>query len=205
MSGYDTLLPAGLTFLAGPPKSGKGWLALTLALAVASGGNRDVLYIALEDPEWRIQSRVLTLLAGKPAPQRLCVALEDQHFLEHGGIDAIAAWLQAAGRPRLVVIDTVVYGASNPALHAGLRRLASAYSVTVFVVVRSAQRLDRLNDPAGTLFRSYGLVDGVDSIIAMQRDKGWQQVVLHMRVQDRLSRSFLYLLPVAPARAGVLQ
>ncbi len=52
------LLPDGLTLLAGKPKMGKSWLALELAIAVATGGVAlgqipvepgDVLYLALED------------------------------------------------------------------------------------------------------------------------------------------------------------
>src|SRR5260370_310764 len=52
------ILPEGLTLLAGKPKLGKSWLALSAALSIASGGvalgaqpvtQGDVLYLALED------------------------------------------------------------------------------------------------------------------------------------------------------------
>lgn len=60
------LLPAGLTLLAGRPKRGKSWLALQIALAVASGGHAlgqhvergKVLYLALEDSPRRLQERM---------------------------------------------------------------------------------------------------------------------------------------------------
>jgi len=60
------LLPVGLTILAGKRKIGKSWLALQLAGATGSGGkflNRDiergkVLYLALEDSERRLKSRI---------------------------------------------------------------------------------------------------------------------------------------------------
>lgn len=59
-------LPSGLTFLIGKPKVGKSWLAMQLALSVMTGGkmlNRDVekgrvLYLALEDNERRLQTRM---------------------------------------------------------------------------------------------------------------------------------------------------
>lgn len=59
-------LPSGLTFLIGKPKVGKSWLAMQLALSVMTGGkmlNRDVekgrvLYLALEDNELRLQTRM---------------------------------------------------------------------------------------------------------------------------------------------------
>lgn len=56
----------GLTVLAGRPKLGKSWLALDLAIAVATGGaalgstkvgQGDVLYLALEDNERRLCRR----------------------------------------------------------------------------------------------------------------------------------------------------
>lgn len=55
------LLPTGLTIWASPPKLGKSWLALLLALSVAVGGTFlgficcqcSVLYCALEDSERR--------------------------------------------------------------------------------------------------------------------------------------------------------
>lgn len=59
-------LPSGLTFLIGKPKVGKSWLAMQLALSVMIGGkmlNRNVekgrvLYLALEDNERRLQTRM---------------------------------------------------------------------------------------------------------------------------------------------------
>ena len=70
------LIPEGLLLLVGKPKQGKSWLALQLALAVASGGplfqsytanQSDVLYLALEDTPQRLQARTKLLLATQPA------------------------------------------------------------------------------------------------------------------------------------------
>lgn len=66
--------------LAGPPKIGKSWLALGLAVAVATGGKAlgtiDVttgaaLYLALEDTPRRLQARLRKVLANDPAPDNL--------------------------------------------------------------------------------------------------------------------------------------
>jgi RecA-family ATPase len=59
-------LPVGLCLLAGKPKTGKSWLALQIAQAVASGGTvlgqqvqkGPVLYLALEDNGARLQRRM---------------------------------------------------------------------------------------------------------------------------------------------------
>lgn len=65
------LLPEGLSMLVGKPKMGKSWMALDIALAVATGGSvlgeqteqGDVLYLALEDNPRRLQDRMAKLLA----------------------------------------------------------------------------------------------------------------------------------------------
>ena len=54
------LIPVGLTILAGPPKGGKSWLALQIAVAADMGGEvlgicmpkLKVYYLALEDTEY---------------------------------------------------------------------------------------------------------------------------------------------------------
>ena len=65
-----SLLPEGLLILAAPPKTGKSFLALNLAISVASGSRflkhykmkqRNVLYISFEDSEARIQERLITI------------------------------------------------------------------------------------------------------------------------------------------------
>lgn len=65
----DDLLPAGSIMLAARPKMRKTWLALQLAMAIATGreflGHQcqqgEVLYLALEDNERRIQNRIRTM------------------------------------------------------------------------------------------------------------------------------------------------
>ncbi len=80
------ILPEGLTLLAGKPKLGKSWLALTIALSIAAGGvalgtqpvaKGDVLYLALEDNARRLQSRAKRLLASmSETPSNLDFALD---------------------------------------------------------------------------------------------------------------------------------
>jgi AAA domain len=71
----DGLLPAGmLAFVAGPPKKGKTWLGLGLALAIATGKPlcgeyavpepRRALYVALEGSKVGIRARVGALTRG---------------------------------------------------------------------------------------------------------------------------------------------
>ena len=71
----DGFIGRGVYLLAGSPKIGKSWLVLWLAHRVCLGEDVwefksrqcDVLYISLEDPERRIQSRVAEITAVKLA------------------------------------------------------------------------------------------------------------------------------------------
>ncbi len=111
------ILPAGLTILAGPPKKGKSWMALELALAVAAGGfflgrkalQGRVLYVALEDSARRLKARILkqgwsatALENAKP------IFAQDFHeqFAGKEGAAAFAAFL-ANSKYALVVLDTL--------------------------------------------------------------------------------------------------
>src|SRR5712691_6266175 len=73
------LIPEGLNIFAGRPKSGKSWLMLGIAIAVASGGRAlgqvavapgDVLYLAMEDSPRRLKERIGVLLGDSPPPAR---------------------------------------------------------------------------------------------------------------------------------------
>lgn len=74
----NNLIPAGLTVLAGAPKRGKSWMALKMALCIASGEpflgmstvKGAVLYLDLESKDYRVQDRLNKLIVG-PAPQDL--------------------------------------------------------------------------------------------------------------------------------------
>jgi RecA-family ATPase len=100
------LITEGLTILAGKPKIGKSWAALDFAVAVAGGysalGNidceqGDVLLLALEDNDRRLQQRLKAVLQGKAAPSALIYATEWRRA-DAGGLDDLAAWLTAHPR-----------------------------------------------------------------------------------------------------------
>ena len=83
VNGYIT---EGLTILAGRPKLGKSWFMLETALGTSMAGIclgnivcelGDVLYLALEDNERRLQSRITKLIGyANDWPERLHYATE---------------------------------------------------------------------------------------------------------------------------------
>jgi len=111
------LLPRGLAILAGKPKLGKSWLALQIALAVASGGRflgetvepGSVLYLALEDPPPRLKDRMRKQRwpLGLPVDfLSMGEFVERVGNLRNGGGQRLAAQI-AKREYRLVVIDTL--------------------------------------------------------------------------------------------------
>jgi hypothetical protein len=137
------VLPTGNMMLAARPKMRKTFLALQLALAV-SGGKKflnwqceksDVLMLALEDNERRLQSRVKLLqtfdidppdLSGfrywtggvdiSPQTGRQFISDPDQHAATYSafprgeaGVDALKRFLDMYPKTRLVIIDTYAH------------------------------------------------------------------------------------------------
>src|SRR3712207_5876754 len=111
------LIPEGLTLLAGPPKIGKSWLCLDLALAVAGYGQfldevevetGDVLYLALDDTQRRLQERIRRLLGEKPVPERLDIFSADHSApsLVDGGLELVEQWMASHADPRVLIVDT---------------------------------------------------------------------------------------------------
>ena len=109
----DGILPSGLTVLAARPKMGKSWLALDMAISVASGkrvlgretNQGDVLYFALEDNHRRMKSRMEKILGNHEAPDRLNIVTRCDR-LDKGSQEQIFDWIATHPKARLVVIDT---------------------------------------------------------------------------------------------------
>ena len=103
----EGLIPEGLTVLAGKSKAGKSWLLLQMALAVAKGQSflgfntvkTKAVYLALEDSERRIQSRMKYQQQGGSANLQILDRWE-------GGIDSLVRDLPAIPDVQLLIIDT---------------------------------------------------------------------------------------------------
>jgi hypothetical protein len=111
------LICEGVTILASKPKVGKSWLALDVCIATAAnrftlGSLRpktgDVLYLALEDSQRRLQRRVDRILSAvsEAWPARLTMATEWRR-VDEGGLDDIGEWCDGVTEPILIVIDTL--------------------------------------------------------------------------------------------------
>ncbi len=194
------LFPEGLTLVVGKPKLGKSWLALNAAIAVACGGYAlgrvdvdagEVLYLALEDTERRLQERLAVLLDTE-APDSLHIATE-WPTLADGAVEHLNAWLSSHPATRLVVIDTFqrlrgpVSGnqnayASDYTAAGELKRVADRHGIAVVVVHHT--RKAAADDPLDTVSGTNGLAGAADTIGVMQREIGRSDATLYLRGRD---------------------
>lgn len=186
------LVPVGLTILGGRPKQGKSFLALQLALAVASGGEflkrkvqqRPVTYIALEDYERRLQERLRGMGAQGTENLRIETVWRPLHA---GGLEDLRKRIEQ--EPGLFIIDTLARayqkarfdwndtGAVTNAL-APLQELAVQHLCSIFCP-------DHHNKPHGSdadvvddLINSTGKPGVADTILGLYRKRGERQATL---------------------------
>lgn len=187
------MVPEGLTLLAGPPKLGKSWFVLDLAIRVAAGrdflgidvAEGDVLYLALEDNARRLKGRAQILLAGEAAPDRLELWTQAGK-LNSSLIPQLADWLDRQEDPRLVVIDTLGRVQGHGELDAkdggyadavealvGLQDLAAARGVAVVVITHTKKGgWSQGADPLEAVLGSQGYAGTADSILVLKRERG---------------------------------
>ena len=109
------ILPEGGTILASSPKIGKTWLMLGIALAVASGesalggtkaSHGNVLYMALEDGQRRIQNRLNVMLGDRPVPSQLDFVWQCPP-VGQGCESLLKSWIVSVKHPVLIIVDTI--------------------------------------------------------------------------------------------------
>ncbi len=198
----EGLLSEGVTIFAGKPKLGKSWCGLGIALAVASGGKAlgsipveqgNVLYLALEDGERRLQKR-LELITGNAGE-----IPKDLHFattwesLDNGGLEALESWLIEHPNARIIFIDTLkrvrpkdsgnrqLYDSDYDAI-APLGELAREYGVSI-VLIHHTRKMDS-EDPMDLISGSTGLTGSADGVLVLTRARMSVQCKLHVMGRD---------------------
>jgi hypothetical protein len=202
------LLPAGLGIIAAPPKAGKSLLILDWLLALANGHQalgalrvgpaRDVLYLALEDGDRRLQNRCRQLLAdGEPIPGRF------RYILTVPPGQVLAVLADALGKHpgiRLVVIDTL--GRIMPLPLQGettyqrdyrvavaLKRIADEHPGLTIVVIHHTRKAfadDFIDSISGT----HGLAGAADTIIMLSRSRGKGEGILRVTGRDVIEADY---------------
>jgi AAA domain-containing protein len=203
------IISEGLTIAAGRPKIGKSWLLYSLGIAVANGvealginygvakplkGN--VLYLALEDGQRRLQRRMTKLIGINPEnwPKELELKTEWRR-LDQGGLDDIRAWEKLVkdrgGNPTLIMIDTLAkvqapgspkaspYQNDHDAL-AALQKLSD--ELGLFIILSHHDRKMDADDVFDTVSGTLGLTGAVDTILILTKKRDVR--TLHVRGRD---------------------
>lgn len=192
------VIPEGLTLLVAPPKIGKSWMVLGLGVSAATGGKafgsiwvtaRPVLYLALEDGQRRLQSRLRTI--------GVTTGPKDLHFMTDvpaGATATIAAFLERHGpRKPMVILDTLgkvrgTYGGNDAygndyGQMSALKNLVDAVPGSSLIVVHhtnKGEKGDFLDSVSGT----QGLAGAADSILLIRRERQTENSTLHVTSRD---------------------
>ncbi|MEP0940241.1 MAG: AAA family ATPase [Rhizobiaceae bacterium] len=195
-------LPEGFSVLAGTQKTGKTWLGIDWAIAVATGGcamgsieceKGSVLYIDMENGERRIQRRIETIFPHpnkRPELDRLHWASESIS-LDKGFIEALDQQRNIIGGLRLVIIDVLQRikppGSKNRnayendyAIFSDLQSWAMQHGIAVLALHHT--RKGGADDPTEALSGSNGLSACADTTLVLKKDASG--TTLYVRGRD---------------------
>lgn len=192
------LLPEGVMILAARPKIGKSWLALDVAIATATGGavlgrpveQGEVLYLALEDGDRRLQGRLCKLGAEGEGMAALHYATDWPKGPD--GASAIRDWIQHHPRARLVVVDVFakLRGGSEgretayTADYADVSMLKPPGDAAVSILLVHHTRKADAEDPIDSISGTLGIGGAADGAWVLRRGRGEDEAELHLIGRD---------------------
>jgi len=189
----DGLLTEGLTLLAGRPKVGKSWLALSLAVEVAKGGKAlnkievekgKVIYIGLEDSEKRLQNRCMELVQDEEIDAGCLNFLSLENGInsfnksDQSGLVQLENAIDDIGDVKLVVIDTLHKVQPNEdstsyrndySFTADIQKLATKKGISILCITHTtkSQRDYVLDEIQGTT----GVTAATDSYMVLRKGR----------------------------------
>lgn len=205
----DLWVANGAGLIGGPPKAGKSWLVLDLALSVATGTKAlgrfgvgepsPVVLFPAEDGASAVRARVDALSRARgidftpavPLHVILADALKLDDVEHRGSLEELLERL----RPRLLILDPLVRlhsGSENSAEHVAellgyLRRVQRRFSVAVMVTHHVSKKL--AHHPGDALRGSSDLHAWGDSNLYLQRVKGEKKSAVRLSIEHRFAPS----------------
>ena len=178
----EGMLAPGLYILAGASKIGKSWLVLQIAHCVSMGialwGRKtqqsEVLYLALEDTERRIQSRLIRICGGETGAIAFAT---DAEKLSQGFEEQVTNYLRKHTQTKLVIVDTLIKVremnsrgsayADDYATMTAFKRIADRYGITMLIVhhTRKQEASDIMDMISGTT----GIMGCADGAMVLER------------------------------------
>jgi len=197
----------GYNLLAGAPKIGKSWLALSCALSFAQGtpalgsielpSKRPILYLALEDTPRRLQDRTRKLLNGLPIPELFHFVTETN---ASNAFEVIRAWLDEFGSNSLVMIDTYQKVAPPPVngeqgydrdyrVGSKLKRLVQDYEGVCLIVVHHVRK-QLSSDFVDAVSGTNGIAGSADTVVVLSRARQDNKATLNVTGRDVVEAEF---------------
>ena len=198
----DEMVTTGLGMVVAPPKFGKSWFALDLALSIATGtpffGKRTtragVLYYALEDNDRRVQRRMNQVSGEERKDLSWFYHTEDAPTMGEGLFEEIDDYLDMYPEIKFVVIDTLQKvrppakrseGAyANDYNDAGkIQKYALSRDLSILLVHHTRKIIDP-NDLIGNISGTNGLSGAIDYAFGMSKKK-WDDDQAKLEITGR--------------------
>lgn len=198
----EQILPVGFVLLAAPPKTGKSWLSLSIADAVATGlpfwgfktNQGACLYLALEDSAFRLYDRLKQI--GSTMPNNLHLAIQGADNVGTGLIGQLQEWKDSNPDGRLIIIDTIgrVKGQNRPGMNSyesdtmlfsPLQQFAVRNSLCVLAVTHfSKSKALTGDDPFERITGSMGALGVADAALIIYGKRGEAEQNLKITGRD---------------------
>ena len=198
------LIAPGVYILAGAPKTGKSWLALDLAVSVSKGeplwnqetAKSDVLYLALEDPERRIQNRLQSMTDGEIGNLYFATDIEP---IGAGFEEQIAGFLEN-NNVKMIIVDT--FGKARGvntrkcgyvedyAIMSNIKKLAMRFDIAIILVHHTNKR-DESNDIMAMISGTNGIFGCADGgMVLLRSDRLEDEAMLQSTSRDFEDKKF---------------
>ena len=197
----QNLSPVGLTILAAKPKSGKSLMAIDLGNSLANGSKflgkfdlpeHEVLYLALEDTEPRLQTRLKKLSEDPNGTGKLYCATECCR-LDQGFFSDLENWLSQKPAVKLIIVDTfnkirrlkrrgtTPYEKDYNEINE-LKKFADDHKIAIVVVHHL--RKSEAKDITDTIAGSTGITAAADAIYILQKERGSNNATFYVTGRD---------------------
>lgn len=205
----DNMIANGITILASPPKFGKSWMCMDLAISVANGTEfmgvktekRGVIYLALEDGDYRLQERGRKVAGDRPLPDNLYL-VKEAPVLADGLLSMLKTLSDECGDVGMVIIDTLqkvrgVAGRTEGVYGYDYRELGQLHQYALqnnlaVVLVHHLNKGGDDSDFVGRLNGSTGISGAADSIITLSRSKrGDRETKMSITGRDIVERTLI--------------
>ena len=206
----DGLISCGTTILASPPKFGKSWMCMDMAISVATGtefmgmktSQDGVIYMALEDGDFRLQTRQNQVADGREIPKNLFL-IKEAPILEDNLLAKLKQAIEKANTSiGMVIIDTVqkirgVAGKTEGVYshdyreHGRLHQFALDNNLALVLVTHMNKYGDD-SDPVSRVNGSTGITGASDTIITLKRSKRSDaETKMEITGRDVIARSLI--------------